>query len=164
MQTRFFRINNKEYCHINQDTLFIVNSKEVIRVPLEHELGEGWGVISILNYLIFAFLFVFTALSITYYGFDFFSHTLNYGTIILLLIFFRRVKDGFQTSRTPTIPRKKIRNVEFRTPKFSYPRLIVYFDGPEGKVLRKIIPVLYKQEALPVLKETGILKEEELVS
>jgi hypothetical protein len=163
MQTHFFRINNKEYCHISHDTLFIVNSKEVIRVPLEHELGESWGVISILNYLIFAFLFVYTALSITYYGFDFFAHPLNYGAIILLLIAFKRVKDGFQNSRTPTIPRHKIRNVEFRTPKFSYPRLIVYFNGPEGKVLRKIIPVLYKQEALPVLRETGLIKEEELV-
>ncbi|HSH67815.1 MAG TPA: hypothetical protein VLB84_18890 [Bacteroidia bacterium] len=163
MQTRFFRINSKEYCHISDDKLFIINSKEVIRVPLEHSLGEGWGIISILNYLIFAFLFVYTALSITHYKLDFFVHPMNYGALILLLIAFRRVKEGFQNSRTPMIPRHKIRDVEFRTPKFSYPRLIIYFNGPEGKVLRKMIPVLYKQEALPVLKDCGLLKEEELV-
>jgi hypothetical protein len=163
MQTRFFRINTKEYCHITNDTLFIINSKEVVRVPLEHELGEGWGVISILNYLVFAFLFVYTALSITYYKLDFFLHPWNYGALILLLVAFNRVKEGFQTSRTPMIPRHKIRNVEFRTPKFSYPRLIIYFDGPEGKVLKKVVSVLYKQEALPVLKEMGLLKQEELV-
>ncbi len=163
MQTRFFRINRKEYCHINDDTLFIINSKEVVRIPLEHHLGEGWGIISVLNYLVFAFLFVYTALTITYYKFDFFLHPINYGAIILLLIAFKRVKEGFLTSRTPTIPRHKIKNVLFRTPRFSYPRLIIYFDGPEGKVLKKIIPVLYKQEALPVLKEAGLIKEEEPV-
>ena len=160
MKTRFFRINNKEYCHISDDTLFIINSKEVMRVPLEHHLGEGWGIISILNYLIFAFLFVYTALSITYYQLEFFMHVVNYGAVILLLIAFKRVKDGFNSSRTPAISRNKIVSVEFRTPKFSHPQLLIYFNGPEGKVLRKMIPVLYKQEALPILKETGLLKEE----
>lgn len=163
MKTRFFRINSREYCHINDDTLFIINSKEVFRVPLEHHLGEGWGVISIFNYLIFAFLFVYTALSITYYKFEFFQHPINYGTLILLLIAFNRVKNGFQNSRTPAISRDRIITVEFKTPKFSHPRLLIYFNGPEGKVLRKMIPVLYKQEALPVLKETGLIKEEELI-
>jgi hypothetical protein len=158
MQTRFFRVNKKEYCHISDDAVFIINSKVVSRVPLEHELGEGWGVISIFNYLIFGFLFVYTALSITQYQFDFFIHPINYGAIILLLIFFSRVKKGFQSSRTPMIPRNKIKNVHFKTPKFSYPRLVVYFDGPEGKVVRKIIPVLYKQEAIPVIRESGLME------
>lgn len=162
MKTRFFRINNKEYCHINEDTLFIINSKEVMRIPLEHHLGEGWGVISVLNYLIFAFLFVYTALSITFYKLEFFQHFINYGAIILLLIMFKRVKDGFQNSRTPNIPRHKIVSVEVRSPKFSHPRLLVYFNGPEGKILRKMIPILYKQEALPVLRESGLLKEEDV--
>jgi hypothetical protein len=158
MQTHFFRINKREYCHISDDAVFIINSKEVSRVPLEHELGEGWGVISIFNYLIFGFLFVYTALSITQYQFDFFVHPVNYGAIILLLIFFSRVKAGFQSSRTPMIPRNKIKNVHFKTPKFSYPRLIIYFDGPEGKVVQKIIPVLYKQEAIPVIRESGLME------
>jgi hypothetical protein len=156
--TRFFRINKKEYCHISDEAVFIINSKVVSRVPLEHELDEGWGVISIFNYLIFAFLFVYTALSITYYGFSFFIYPLNYGALILLLIFFSRVKSGFQSSRTPMIPRSKIKNVHFKTPKFSYPRLVIYFDGPEGKVVRKIIPVLYKQEAIPVIRESGLME------
>lgn len=163
MQTRFFRINTKEYCHISDDTLFIINSKEVMRVPLEHELDESWGIISILNYLVFAFLFLYTALSITYYKFDFFLHPWNYGALLLLLVAFNRVKEGFQTSRTPMIPRHKITNVELRTPRFSYPRLVVFFNGPQGKILKKVIPILYKQEALPVLKEMGLLKQEELV-
>jgi hypothetical protein len=158
MQTRFFRVNKKEYCHISDDAVFIINSKVVSRVPLEHELGEGWGVISMFNYLIFGFLFVYTALAITQYQFDFFIHPINYGAIILLLIFFSRVKTGFQSSRTPMIPRTKIKNVHFKTPKFSYPRLIIYFNGPEGKVLKKIIPVLYKQEAIPVIRESGLME------
>jgi hypothetical protein len=158
MQTRFFRINKKEYCHISDDAVFIINSKVVSRVPLEHELGESWGVISIFNYLIFGFLFVYTALSITQYQFDFFVHPVNYGAIILLLIFFSRVKAGFQNSRTPMIPRNKIKNVHFKTPKFSYPHLVIYFNGPEGKVVKKIIPVLYKQEAIPVIRESGLME------
>jgi hypothetical protein len=36
--------------------------------------------------------------------------------------------------------------------------LVIYFEGPEGKVVRKIIPVLYKKEALPILQEVGLLK------
>jgi len=158
MQTKYFRVNKKEYCHITEDTIFIINSKEVIRVPLEHELGEGWGIMSVLNYLLFAFLFVYTALSMNYYGFDFFLNPINYGALILLLMSFRRVKEGFLSSRTPTIQRKKIKSVYFKTPTFSFPRVIIYFEGPERKVLRKIIPVLYKQEALPGLKETRLLQ------
>ncbi len=158
MQTRFFRINKKEYCHISDEAVFVINSKEVSRVPLEHELDESWGVISIFNYLIFGFLFIYVAMSITYYQFDFFIHPLNYGAIFLLLIVFRRVKEGFLSSRTPMIPRRRIKNVHFKTPKFSFPRLVIYFDGPGGKVVRKIIPVLYKQEAIPVIRETGLME------
>jgi len=157
MQTKYFRISKKEYCHITDDMVFIINTKEVIRVPLEHELGEGWGILSVLNYIVFAFLFIYTAISMNYYGFDFFVHPLNYGAIILLLMSFTRVKEGFLSSKTPTIQRNKIKSVHFKTPKFSFPRVVIYFEGPEGKVLRKIIPVLYKKEALSVLQETGLL-------
>ena len=157
MQTKYFRINKKEYCHIADDTIFIINSKEVTRVPLEHELSEGWGIISMLNYLLFTFLFVYTAMSVTYYGISFFKHALNYGALLLLFISLIRVKEGFLSSKTPTIRRSKIKTVYFKTPKFSFPRLVIYFKGPEGKVLRRIIPILYKKEALAVLKETGLI-------
>lgn len=157
MQTHFFRINKKEYCHITDDLVFIINSKEVSRVPLEHELDESWGVISVLNYLVFAFLFIYTAVSITYYQFDFFIYPMNYGAIILLLIAFHRVKEGFLSSKTPTIQRSTIKSVHFKTPKFSYPRLIIYFKNPQKKIVRRIIPILYKQEALPILKEKGLI-------
>lgn len=158
MQTKYFRINKKEYCHITDDAIFIINSKEVARIPLEHDLGEAWGIVSILNYLLFTFLFVFTAISIAYYGFYFFKQPINYGALFLLFISFMRVKEGFLSSRTPTIIRNKIKSVYFKTPKFSFPRLVIYFDGPEGKVVRKIIPVLYKKEALPILQEAGLMK------
>lgn len=157
MQTKYFRINKKEYCHITDDLIFIINTKEVVRVPLEHELGEAWGIMSVVNYIVFAFLFVYTSISMSYYGFDFFLHPINYGALILLLMSFARVKEGFLSSRTPTIQRKKIKAVHLKTPKFSYPRLVIYFEGPEGKTLRKIIPILYKKEALPVLKDSGLL-------
>jgi len=158
MQTKYFRINKKEYCHITAEEIFIFNSKEPTRIPLEHELGEGWGVLSILNYITFFFLFVYVAISVTYYGAGFFKMWLNYGALILLFLSLKRIQDGFNSSRTPTIQRSKIKNVVFKTPKFSYPRLLIYFEGPEGKVLRRKIPVLYKKEALPVLKETGVLQ------
>ncbi len=156
MQTKYFRINKKEYCHITDDAIFIINSKEVARIPLEHELSEGWGVISILNYIFFAFIFVYTVVSMSYYGTSFFIQPLNYCAVFLLFLSFIRIKNGFTTSRTPNIPRNKIQTVYFKTPKFSYPRLVIYFTGPEGKVLKKIIPVMYKLEALPVLKEMGV--------
>ncbi len=157
METKYFRVNKKEYCHITDDTIFIINSKEVSRIPLAFELGEGWGIVSMVNYILFGFLFVYTTVSMSAYGVNFFMHPLNYGALFLLLLFLMRIKNGFVTSRTPTISRNKIKSVYFKTPKFSYPRLVIYFEGPEGKVLRKIIPVMYKQEALAVLKETGVL-------
>lgn len=157
MQTKYFRINKKEYCHITDDALFIINSKEVTRIPLEFELGEGWGIVSVLNYILFAFLFVYTAVCTSYYGINFFKEPINYGALFLLFLSFVKIKNGFVSSRTPTIPRRKIKSAYFKTPRFSYPRLIIYFMGPEGKVLRKIIPVMYKQEALPILKETGVI-------
>lgn len=158
MQTKHFRINKKEYCHITDDTIFIINSKVVSRVPLEHELGEEWGITSILNYLLFVLLFVYIAIAISYYGANFFKQPINYGALFLLFISFIRIKEGFLSSRTPTIARNKIRSVYFKTPKFSFPRLVVYFEGPQGKVVRKIIPVLYKNEALPVLEEKGLIQ------
>lgn len=157
MQTKYFRINKKEYCHITDDKIFILNSKEVIRIPLEHELGEEWGILSILNYFLFAFLFLYTAFSLSYYGTVFFSFLLNYGAVFLLLISFIRIKEGFLSSKTPTILRSKIKSVYLKTPFYSFPRLVIYFEGPEGKVLRKIIPILYKKEALPILKDLGYL-------
>lgn len=158
MQTKFFRTSRKEYCHITGDTVFIFNSKEPTRIPHEYELSESWGIFSVLNYILFFFLFAYAALSITYYGMDFFKQPLNYGALFLLALSLKRVQDGFNSSKTPTIPRNRIRTVYFKTPRFSYPRLVIYFDGPEGKVLRRTISVLYKQEALPVLKETGLLE------
>lgn len=157
MTTQYFRVNKKEYCHITDDSIFIVNTKVPTRIPLEHELGDGWGVLSILNYIWFTFLFVFVGASATYYGVDFFKQWINYGALILLYISFRRVIDGFNTSRTPTIYRKKIKSVYLKSPKFSFPRLVIYFEGPEGRVLRKIIPILYKKEAEPVLKEMKLI-------
>ena len=158
MQTKYFRINKKEYCHITDDTIFIINSKEVSRIPSEHELGEEWGIKSILNYLLFTFLFIYVGMSISYYGMIFFEQPVNYGAIFLLFISFIRVKNGFLSSETPAIARNKIKSVYFKTPKFSFPRLVIYFVGPEGRVLRKTIPVLHKNEAMPVLKEAGLMR------
>ena len=158
MQTKYFRINKKEYCHITDDTIFIINSKEVSRIPLEHDLGEEWGIASVLNYLLFTFLFVYTGMAVSSYGLNFFKQPLNYGALFLLFLSFVRIKNGFLSSRTPTVIRKKIKSIYFKTPKFSFPRLVIYFEGPEGKVLRKIIPILYKKEALPILQETGLVK------
>jgi len=157
LETKYFRINKKEYCHITDEVIFVVNTKTPTRIPLEHELGEGWGVMSILNYIWFTFLFVFVGASATYYGVDFFKQWINYGALILLYISFRRVVDGFNTSRTPTIYRNKIKSVYLKSPKFSFPRLVIYFEGPEGKVLCKTISILYKKEAEPVLEETSLI-------
>src|SRR3970040_1603130 len=111
MQTKYFRINKKEYCHITDDTVFIINSKEVTRIPLEHELGEEWGIISVFNYIIFILLFGYNAFAITYYGISFFKQPINYGAIFLLFISFIRIKQGFLSSSTPTISRSKIKSV-----------------------------------------------------
>jgi hypothetical protein len=157
MKTKYFRINKKEYCHITDDTIFIINSKDIVRIPLEHDLGEEWGIVSVLNYLLFTLLFVYTGIAVSYYGLYFFKHPINYGALFLLFISFIRIKNGFLSSRTPTIIRNKIKSIHFKTPIFSFPRIVIYFEGPEGKVLRKIIPILYKKEAIPVLKETGLL-------
>ena len=157
IQTKYFRTSEKEYCHITDDAIFIFNTKEPTRIPLEHELGEGWAIASILNYILFTFLFVYVAGSASYYGISFFKKPINYAAVFLLFISFIRVKEGFISSKTPTIARDKIKSVYLKTPKFSYPRLVIYFTGPEGKVLRRKISVLYKQEAIPVLKETGLL-------
>jgi hypothetical protein len=157
METSYFRINKKEYCHITNDTIFIINSKIVTRVPLENELSEAWGIVSILNYLLFAFLFVYTAVSLTHYGINYFSQPLNYGALFLLFLSFVRMKNGFLNSSTPTIMRSRIRAVYLKTPKFSFPRLEIYFNSPEGKVLKKTIPIYNKKEAFPVLKEKRVL-------
>jgi hypothetical protein len=157
MQTKYFRINKKEYCHINDEVIFIIGSKQVTRVPLEHELSEAWGIVSIINYILFVLLFVYVSVSINLKGGYFFKEPYNYGALFLMILSFIRIQQGMVTSKTATIYRNKIKSVYFKTPFFSYPRLVIYFEGPEGKVLRRIFPILYKQEALPVLKEVGLL-------
>jgi hypothetical protein len=157
MQTKYFRVNKNEYCHIMDDTIFITSSKDVVYIPPEHELGEGWGIVSILNYILFTFLLIYVAVSVINSGINFFKFPLNYGAVFLLFISFIRIKEGFLSSKTPTINRSKIKSIYFKTPVFSFPRLVIYFDGPEGKILRRTIPVLYKKEALLVLRETGLV-------
>jgi len=157
MQTTYFRLNKKEYCHLTNEYIFISNQKTPVRIPAEHDLGDAWSVFSVLNYIFFFLLFAYTALSVNYYGAAFFRHIENYGALFLLLLSFMRLKNGLLGSKTPTINRKKIKAVYLKTPRFSFPRLVVYFEGPENKVLRRIIPVLYKQEAEPVLKSAGLI-------
>lgn len=157
METHFFRINKKEYCHISKEQVFIISGTEVKRIPEEHELGDAWSVSSILNYIFFLFMLVYVGFTVTVYGELFFSHIYNYGVLLLLLMSFVRVKSGFETSSTATISRHRIKTVHLKTPMFSFPRLDIYFNGHEGKVLKKTIPVLYTQEAIPVLKSTGLM-------
>ena len=56
MQTKYFRTTTGEYCHISNDTVFIFNTKEPSRIPLEHELSNAWSVKSIMNYILFVLL------------------------------------------------------------------------------------------------------------
>ena len=153
IQSTFFRVNKREYCHITDNEIFIFNSKTPGHVPPEHELSEAWGILSVLNYLFFTFLFAYTAISITSQETAFFENIYNYGVLTLLILSFTRLQSGFLTSKTPTIPLRKIKSVYFKTPMFSFPRLVIYFEGPEGKTLQRTIPVLYKQEALLVLEQ-----------
>ena len=112
---------------------------------------------SLLNYFLFFLLLIYIAFSTTNSGLDFFLNPINYGAIIILFYSLVRMKNGFLTSKTPTIKRSKIQTTYFKTPKFSYPRLEIYFEGPEGKILKRTIATLYSKEALPILKETGLL-------
>jgi hypothetical protein len=157
MNTRYFRTTTNEYCHISDDTVFIFNTKEPNRIPLEHELWNAWSVKAILNYIVFVIMLLYTMMSVTYYGAGFFLEPVNYGALLILLLAFIRMKENMISSNTPTIPRSKIRNAIFKTPRFSYPRLVIYFNGPEGKVLRRTISVKYKKEALPVLEASGLI-------
>jgi hypothetical protein len=156
MQTKHFRINKKEYCHITDNTIFIISSKEAERVPPAHELSEAWGIASVFNYIVFVMLFVYVSAAVMGWGARFFENPVNYGALFLLFVSFKRIVDGFVTSKTPNIDRKKITAVYLKSPKFSYPRLEIYFEGPEGKILRRTIPILYKKEAMPVLEEVGL--------
>ncbi len=155
--TKYFRTTTDEYCHISDDTVFIFNTKEPTRIPLEHEVSDAWGIKSVLNYIFFVMILFYTMFSVSYYGAGFFMQPLNYGALLLLFISFVKIKDGFVSSSTPTIQRSKIKTVHFKTPMFSFARVVIYFEGPEGKVLRRSISVKYKQEAEQVLKETGLL-------
>jgi hypothetical protein len=157
MQTKYFRTTTNEYCHITDDTIFIFYSKEPNHIPLEYELSNAWGVKSILNYIFFTFLLVYTLVSVSYYGEQFFKEPINYGGLLLLFISFVKIKEGFMSSNTPTIPRNKIRSVYFKSPVFSYSRLVIYFEGKDGNVLRRNISVKYKKEALPILQEVGLV-------
>ena len=156
--TKHFRTTTNEYCHVSDDAVFIFNSKEPNRIPLEHELGNAWGIKSVLNYIFFAMILMYTMFSVSYYGANFFKEPLNYGALLLLFMSFVRIKEASVSSDTPTIARSKIKSVYLKTPKFSFPRVVIYFDGPEGKVLRRSISVKYRQEAQQVLEETGLLK------
>jgi uncharacterized membrane protein YdbT with pleckstrin-like domain len=157
IQSTYFRVNKKEYCHITDNEIFIFGSKTPNHVPAEHTLSEAWGIMSVLNYLFFIFLFAYTAISIISQEINFFKNVYNYGGLTLLILSFMQIQKGFISSKTPTIPLRKIKSVYFKTPMFSFPRLVVYFDGPEGKVLQRTIPVLYKQEALSVLQDSKLL-------
>ena len=157
LPTKHFRTTTSEFCHISDDTVFIFNSKEPTRIPLEHELSNAWAVKSILNYIFFAFMLIYILFSVSYYGGDFFKEPFNYGALLLLFLSFMKIKEASLSSNTPIIPRSKIKSVYLKTPKFSYPRVVIYFDGPEGKVLRRSISVKYKKEAEQVLIETGLM-------
>ena len=155
--TKYFRTTTDEYCHIDDDTVYIFNTKEPTRIPLEHEVSDAWGIKSVLNYIFFVMILLYTLFSVSYYGGRFFMQPLNYGALLLLFMSFIKMKEGTISSSTPTIQRKKIKTVHFKTPMFSYPRVVIYFEGPEGKVLRRSISVKYKQEGLQILKETGLV-------
>ena len=158
MQPSYFRVNNNEYCHITDETIFITNSKDVVRIPPEHTLNESWGIKSIFNYIVFAMVFLYVSYWVTDLGMDFFLKPINYGALFLLFYIFINIKNGFITSETPTIKRNKIKNCYFKTPFFSYPQLVIYFEGPEGKILRRTISALYKKEALPIVTNAGLIK------
>lgn len=157
IQSTYFRVNKKEYCHITDKEIFIFGSKTPTHVPEEHTLSEAWGILSVLNYIFFLFIFTYTAISVSAQEIMFFKSIYNYGVLALLVLSFIRVQQGFITSKTPTIPLNKVKSVYFKTPIFSFPRLLIYFEGPEGKILQRTIPVLYKQEALPVLQNSKLL-------
>ena len=125
---------------------------------MEEELSNAWGISSVLNYIVFVLLLIYTSIALSAYGMNFFKNPINYGGILLLFLCFIRIKKGFQTSSTPTIQRSKIRSVYMKSPKFSFPRMVIYFDSLEGKVLSRTIRIMYKKEALPVLKEMGLVE------
>jgi hypothetical protein len=156
--TRYFRTTTKEYCHISDDTVFIFNSKEPTRIPLEHELGDAWSVKAILNYIAFGLILLYIMFAVSYYGGNFFIYYYNYPAIFLLFLTFIRMRNLMVGSTTPTIQRNKITNALLKKPWFSFARLVIYFHGPEGKVLRRVISVKYPKEAMPVLIESGLLK------
>ena len=106
--TKYFRTTTGEYCHISDDTVFIFNTKEPTRIPLEHEVSDAWGIKSVLNYIFFAFILFYTMFSLSYYGVNFFKHILNYGALLLLLLSFMQIKEAFVSSSSPTIQRNKI--------------------------------------------------------
>ncbi|MFL5765275.1 MAG: hypothetical protein ACJ77K_15130 [Bacteroidia bacterium] len=156
--TRYFRTTTKEYCHISDDAVFIFNSKEPTRIPLEHELGDAWSVKAVINYIWFGLITLYLMFAATYYGNRFFTVWDNYPAILLLFWTFIRMRNFMVGSTTPTIQRSKITNVLFKKPAFSFAKLVIYFEGPEGKILRRIISVKYPKEAMPVLIESGLMK------
>jgi hypothetical protein len=155
--TKYFRTTTGEFCHIDDETVYIFNTKEPTRIPLEHEVSDAWGIKSVLNYIFFVMILMYTMFSVSYYGINFFKQLLNYGALLLLFMSFVKIKEGFISSTTPTIQRSKIKTVHFKTPMFSYPRVVIYFEGPEGKVLRRSISVKYKQEGQQILKDSGLM-------
>lgn len=158
MQTNCFRVNKNEYCHITDDLIFINSGKDDKRIPPPHELSEAWGIASVFNYIFFVFLLGFIGIETTIRGNSFFMNPINYGAVFLLFMSLRRIQQGLVTSKTSTIGRNKIKSVSIKTPMFSFPRVEIYFDGPEGKVLRRSIPILYKKEAHAAMEAAGLVK------
>jgi hypothetical protein len=157
MQTKHFRTTTNEYCHITNDYVFIFNSKEPSRIPVEHDLSNAWSIKNVLNIVLFAILLFYVMGSVNYYGIYFFKEPINYGGLVLLFLLLVRIKENFMSSNTPVILRNTIKAVYLKKPKFSYARVVIYFVGPEGKVLRRKISVKYPIEAEKVLKEEGLL-------
>jgi hypothetical protein len=158
MKTTYFKATSKEYCHVNDEFIFIFNSKEPTRIPLEFDLSETWGIASMINYIVFGLLLLYTGFSVLYYKINYFKYPVNYGALFLLFLTLKRINDGMHASKTPTIRRSSIKSASIQTPWFSFPRLVVYFDGPEGKVLKRSISIYRKKEAIQVLTEAGVIK------
>src|ERR1043166_1443074 len=151
--TRFFRTTTKEYCHISEDTVFIFNSAQPTRIPLEHEFGDAWSIKAVMNFIGLGLITLYLMFAAGYYGNNFFKVIDNYPAILIFFLLFIRMKNFMVGSTTPTIQRNKITNVIFKKPVFSFARILIYFEGPEGKILRRAISVKYPKEAMPVLIE-----------
>jgi hypothetical protein len=158
MQTEYFKVTKEEYCHISDEAIFLTGDEIINHMPKPHDLGEGWGVKSIVNYLLVFLLGMYILLSVGLYGLAFFIAPVSYGAMFLFVLLAYKAKDRFNKSMSPYIYRNTIKSAEIKSQLFAAPSLEIYFDGPEGKVLRRNFPILYKNNALKVLENSGILK------